>query len=92
MRAFPLLLAPVAALTLAACQPDLVATPAPEPDCGAAALQGLVGQPLGVFAAPPQARAVRVIGPDMAVTMDYRPDRLNVEHDRARIIRRVYCS
>jgi hypothetical protein len=80
-------------LALTACQPDLAAAPDPmAPTCGADALQALVGEPLSAFTAPPQARAVRVIGPDMAVTMDYRPDRLNVEHDRDQVIRRVSCG
>ena len=88
-----LILVPAVALILAACAPVPVAAPDPmEPSCGADALQGLVGQPLARFTPPPAARAVRVIGPDMAVTMDYRPDRLNVEHDAGQVITRVYCS
>jgi len=62
------------------------------PNCGADGLQALVGGPVTAFTAPPQARAVRVIGPDMAVTMDYRPDRLNVEHDKDQVIQRIYCG
>ena len=34
---------------------------------------------------------VRQIGPDMMVTADYRPDRLNIEYDRKDIIIRVSC-
>ena len=32
------------------------------------------------------------VGPDTMVTMDYRPDRLNVELDAAGTIRRVRCG
>ena len=82
-----------ACLALAACQTDVATAPDPmAPNCGADGLQALVGGPLSAFAAPPAARAVRVIGPDMAVTMDYRPDRLNVEYDRDQVIRRVFCG
>lgn len=35
---------------------------------------------------------VRVIFPGTAVTMDYRPERLNVEIDEADIVARVYCG
>lgn len=82
-----------ACLALAACQQDVATAPDPmAPSCGADGLQALVGGPLSAFTAPPAARAVRVIGPDMAVTMDYRPDRLNVEHDRDQVIKRVFCG
>lgn len=68
-------------------------TPDPRPDsCGAAPLQGLIGQPLSAFAGAPGAETVRVIGPGMAVTMDYREERLNVEHDARRIMTRIYCG
>lgn len=83
-----------ACLALAACQADTV-TPTPDPiaaSCGADALQGLVGGPLAAFTPPPQAGAVRVIGPDMAVTMDFRQDRLNVEHTQGQIILRIFCG
>lgn len=35
---------------------------------------------------------IRVIRPGDAVTMDYRPDRLNVEIDEDGRVRRVHCS
>jgi hypothetical protein len=95
-------LAPFALLlVIAACTPGAETppdggfdpTPDPRPDaCGAAALQNLIGQPLAAFTGAPAAQAVRVIGPGMAVTMDYREDRMNVEHDAQRIIRAVYCG
>lgn len=38
------------------------------------------------------ARSVRVIGPDQAVTQDYRVDRLNIATDAAGIVIRVNCG
>lgn len=87
--------APAILLLLAACQTDPMVSPPDDPSdaCGAAALQHLVGQPVTAFP-PPAAddRNVRIIGPDMAVTMDYNPERLNVEYDARRIITRITCG
>lgn len=66
------------------------ATPSPPADCGAAALQDRIGQPVtGTTAAdlriggePVASRGtVRVVGPGQAMTMDYREDRLTIETD-----------
>jgi hypothetical protein len=38
------------------------------------------------------ARLLRVIRPDESVTMEYNSDRLNIELDRADVIRRVRCG
>jgi len=38
------------------------------------------------------ARTVRLIGPDQAVTMDFRPDRLNIETDAGGVILKVRCG
>lgn len=88
------LVAPTLALVLlAACQPE---KPDQAPDmsasCGAQDLQALTGQPLAQFQGHPDAEAIRVIAPGMAVTMDFRPDRLNVEHDDDLVITRIYCG
>lgn len=80
-------------LALTACQtqmPDQEET-APE-TCTASELQAFVGQPLSAMAVDNLAEPVRVIGPDTAVTMDYREDRLNIEHDSNRIITRIACG
>ncbi|MGH1563555.1 I78 family peptidase inhibitor [Mumia sp. DW29H23] len=37
-------------------------------------------------------RVVRIIGPHDAVTMDYRPDRLNLDVDDARALLRVWAG
>ena len=76
---------------LAACQP--VVTEGPDlGTCGADALQGMVGQPASVLQTMRFANETRIIRPDMAVTMDYRADRLNIEIDRSERISRVHCS
>lgn len=66
--------------------PDMTAT------CGAEGLQGLVGQQESVLATMRFGQPVRIIRPGMAVTMDYRPDRLNIEVDASGRIIRVHCS
>lgn len=39
-----------------------------------------------------EARSLRWIPPRSAVTMDYRPDRLNVEYDDAMVITAIRCG
>lgn len=38
------------------------------------------------------ARNLRWVGPDMAVTMDYRPDRLTVSYDKDMVILSARCG
>lgn len=65
---------------------------APGPDrCGAAGLQGLVGQPAAVTGRMDLPAGTRVIGPDQAITSDYRPGRLNIETGRDGRIARIGC-
>ena len=85
MRRLALLL-PIA---LAAC----VEEPAPiAGTCGAPALQDLVGQSETVLQTMKFGSPVRIIHPGMAVTMDYREDRLNIEINEAGTIFRVTCG
>lgn len=82
-----------AALLLAACEP-MPAPPQPDTppdDCRASAYQGLVGQPVGVLAAMTFPIGTRQIGPDDAVTSDFRPERLNIEYGRTDRIEKVSC-
>lgn len=73
----------------------VVAEPAPaegEEACGASSLQGLIGQPEGVLATMRFSQVLRVIGPGMAVTMDYSPDRLNIDVGEDGLITRLWCG
>ncbi len=72
-----------AALALAACAHAPPATQAPEeaaqPDtCGMAAYQTYVGGPVSAIDQASLPQGTRVITPDMAVTMDFRAERLNI--------------
>lgn len=85
-------LAAAALILLAACVDD---APVAMPDadaCGAAALQTLVGQPASVLETMRFGVETRIIRPGMAVTMDYRADRLNIEIDAGEVIARVVCG
>lgn len=67
------------------------------PGCGADQFAAYVGKPASdtAIAAIQAARGdkpIRVIRPGMAVTMDYRAERLNVDVDDSGTIRRFYCS
>lgn len=59
--------------------------------CEASRFQDLLGQKQDSLDKTKLPEALRVIGPDMAVTADYRPDRLNVEYDDQGIITRISC-
>ena len=73
-------------------QPPATPEPRPASDaCGATGYTGLIGQNRKVLNTMLMKQEVRQIGPDMAVTADYRPDRLNIEYDRNDIIIRVSC-
>lgn len=87
------LLAVVPLVLLAACvPPPPVETPPVDDDlCKAQPLQGLVGQPQSVLATMLLPAGSRVIGPNDAVTMDFRPDRLNVEIGADGRISKVGC-
>jgi hypothetical protein len=93
MRLIPL--AAIAALTLSACE---MPPPAPAPDpglegnCGAAEIQGMVGQRVSALGGMSFPGPVRVIRPGDVVTMDFLPSRLNVELDRRERIIRLFCG
>ena len=84
------------AMGLAACQMespvDAPMAPPAEDACGASGLQALVGQPATVLETMRFAQPIRVITPDMAVTMDFNAERLNIEIDEAKLISRVACG
>jgi hypothetical protein len=68
-----------------------VAEAASDP-CGAGAFQALVGDSVGGLDAATLPENRRVIFPGMAVTQDYRPERLNVEIGPDDRITRIYCG
>jgi len=94
MPSLPALL--LAVLLTAACTPDMQPSPVPPTEqagqCGAPRLQRLVGQPATVLETMRFGSQVRIIRPGMAVTMDYSPDRLNIEIDGAQRIISVACG
>jgi hypothetical protein len=73
------------------------ADPAMPGACNADAIQSLVGQPIS-DAVTEQARtesgseSVRVLRPGDAATMDFRPDRLNIELDGNDVIQSLRCG
>jgi hypothetical protein len=88
-------LAPALALSLlalTACIPVTEPMPDPPATCGADGLQGLIGQSEAVLATMRFAQPIRIIRPGMAVTMDYNPNRLNIEVDGFGQIIRVSCG
>ncbi|MCZ4341059.1 I78 family peptidase inhibitor [Sphingomonadaceae bacterium G21617-S1] len=64
--------------------------------CDADRATAYVGRPGDAIAeearAAARARAVRVIRPNQAVTMDFRPDRLNIETDDGGIVLSLRCG
>ena len=81
-----------ALLALAACVSEPPAVAAEEDQCGASAQQGLIGQSREVLTEKSFTGPVRVIGPNQAVTMDFNPERINLETDAVGIITRVFCG
>lgn len=81
-------------LLLAGCMDT--ATPPPEPaaddTCGKAMFADLVGEPVANHSFGDAPGDVRVITPDQAVTLDHRPDRLNVDVNRNGDIGRLWCG
>ena len=72
-------------------EPSGPAEPPPPSDaCGASQHQRLVGQSSAILAGG-ALREARRIGPDMAVTSDYRPERMNIEYDANGIITKISC-
>lgn len=82
----------IGALLLGACQTQQGTDDPMSGTCIADEIQSYVGAPLTALDEKSLPQPHRIIGPDMAVTMDWNPDRLNVEHDRDRIITRIYCG
>lgn len=89
------LLAPAALALVTGCDPRPGVSPVAfdsTPRCGAEKLQGLLGQNASVLGGMEFDAPLRVIRPGMAVTMDYSPDRLNIELDEDDTIIRLWCA
>lgn len=96
-------IAAAALLPLAACstadggtEPAPLPAPAPA-TCNGDAGQSFVGQTAtaetgAALLRATGARTLRWVAPGMAVTMDFRPDRLTVSYDDAMKIERVSCG
>lgn len=87
-------LALVPMLLLAACvQPETTVVgglPAANA-CEADKYQGLIGQPASVLDNMSFAAGTRILKPNMPVTMDFSPNRLNIEVSRNGRIDKVSC-
>lgn len=79
-----------AVLALVACQTPAPTLPGPDA-CGASGYQSLVGRPLAAVTLPADVNT-RVIEPDSAVTLDYKPERLNIRLNEEGRIVEVYCG
>jgi hypothetical protein len=63
-----------------------------EGTCGAAGYAGLVGQPVDAVETGTLAEAVRILPPGAVMTTDYRLERLNIDTDDDRVIKRLWCG
>lgn len=80
-------------LVLAGCvAPPMPSVPAPGDSCGRAQYAGLVGNPLSTFDASKVTGPVRILAPGSIMTMDHRPDRLNIYHSARGIVEKVTCG
>jgi hypothetical protein len=64
----------------------------PAQGCGAEELQHLIGQPKAVLDAMDFSQPLRVMAQGAPATMDFAPDRLNIETSRDGIITQVWCG
>ena len=60
--------------------------------CSSDAVQSLIGSNIASVDTRPLAKTVRIIPPNSAVTMDYNPQRLNIETDARGVIVRMTCG
>ena len=72
--------------------PQYPVDPVPMDQCGAADLQGLVGQSARVLQTMRFGQTMRIIRPGMAVTMDFVANRLNIWIAEGDVIERVTCG
>ena len=60
--------------------------------CGMAENEALVGEPISAFDQAARDKPVRIIPPGGIVTMEYNPDRLNIDLDNRGRIVRFWCG
>lgn len=83
---------------VAACAPvPPVTEPVQAASCSIDGLTAAVGKPYSAALGDETrtrsgAKTVRIIRPGMAVTMDYRTDRLNIDLDEKDVITRLHCG
>jgi hypothetical protein len=97
MRIMILLVALTACTPAPPVEPPAQTPPVAEGNCSAEAAGDLVGKPYSAEAVEKArlasgSKTVRVIRPGMAVTMDYRIDRLNIDLDEKDVVTRVHCG
>lgn len=83
-----------ALVTLAACigEDEETAEVKGSETCDVAAFEFLIGQPKDALEGVITPELVRVLGENAPMTMDHRPDRLNVFHDDADVIVKITCG
>lgn len=78
-------------LLMAACVMP-VEIPLTDTNCTAEDYQSLIGEPFSAVDSLITAENVRILRPGQMATMDYLPDRLNIELDHNDRTSRVYCG
>ncbi|MDB6176725.1 I78 family peptidase inhibitor [Paracoccus sp. Z330] len=94
MRLFVTLPGAFALALLGACEDPAtqrVVADEPADQCGADGYQGLIGHPRDVLDKMTFPIGTRQIGPNDAVTSDFRPDRLNIEYGQTGRIEKISC-
>ncbi|QYX56176.1 hypothetical protein K1T73_14070 [Roseovarius sp. SCSIO 43702] len=89
------LLAGAALMALSACQTgedDSDATGPEQDACGASQYADRIGTDHEQYDFTAPDRPLRIIPPDSAVTLDHRPERLNVDIDEDGKITRIWCG
>lgn len=93
VRSFHLLsLLSVVALTTAACGQETAAPGTDADSCGAGAFAHLIGQPEDALAPLTLPPGSRVLHPDDVATLDYLPERLNIDIGADGMIAAIRCG
>ena len=79
-------------MTACVVEPERKNQPIDGDTCSAAEFQSTLWKPVSVLDDLQLPKRTRVIYPDQAVTMDYRPGRLNIVIGKLNRIERIYCG